>query len=127
MFNILLVSHGKFAEGLLDSCYMLLGKFSGVTAIEFSKNMGVDELTETIQEYLNGHDKELLTFTDLKGGTPFNVISLLTKDNDGVKVVYGMNLPSVIESISLKDTMSLSEVVKHLQDNVSDSIGISEL
>ncbi|WP_394699466.1 hypothetical protein [uncultured Trichococcus sp.] len=40
-------------------------------------------------------------------------------------MVYGMNLPSVIEAISLKDTISLSEVVAHLQDNVSDSIGIS--
>lgn len=127
MFDILVVSHGKFAEGLLDSCQMLLGKFIGVKSIEFSKTMGVDELTEIIQEYLNEQDKEVLAFTDLKGGTPFNVVSVLTKDNDGVKVVYGMNLPSVIEAISLKDTISLSEVVAHLQDNVSDSIGISEL
>ncbi|WP_319466871.1 hypothetical protein [uncultured Trichococcus sp.] len=56
----------RFAEGLLDSCQMLLGKFIGVKAIEFSKIMGVDELTETIQEYLNEQDKEVLVFTDLK-------------------------------------------------------------
>ena len=127
MFDILLVSHGKFAEGLLDSCQMLVGELSGVEAIEFSKTMGVDELTETIQEYLNKQDKEILAFTDLKGGTPFNVISILTKSNDSVKVVYGMNLPTVVESISLKNTMSLSDIVVHLRDNAIDSIGVSEL
>ena len=33
MFDILLVSHGKFAEGLLDSCQMLVGELSGGEAI----------------------------------------------------------------------------------------------
>lgn len=127
MFDILLVSHGKFAEGLLDSCQMLLGNFIGVKSIEFSKTMGVDELTESIQQYLKEQDKDVLAFADLKGGTPFNVLSVLTKDNDGIKIVYGMNLSSVVEAISLKDTVSLEKVVAHLQDNVSDSIGISEL
>jgi len=128
MTEILLISHGLMAEGILDSMKMLIGEVNNVEKITFSVDMGIDELQEEVKAYLSSKkDKNFLIFTDLKGGTPFNVASILTHEIEGVKVFYGMNLPIVIEAVSLKDSVSFEDLIQHIENSIEDSIGFSEL
>lgn|SRR5699024_1000671 len=128
MTEILLISHGLLAEGIIDSMKMLIGEVENVENITFSVDMGIEELQEEVKQYLSKtKDKNILIFTDLKGGTPFNVASILTHEKEEVKVFYGMNLPIVIEAVSLKDSLSFEELVQHIENSVTDSIGFSEL
>lgn len=125
--NILLISHGLMGEGIIDSLKMLIGEVEGLDVITFGKEMGVDELREIIEVYLDNYSGNLLIFTDMKGGTPFNVVSVLTHEKENVEVFYGMNLPLIIEAASMKGMMELNELVKHIEGNIVDSIGFSEL
>jgi mannose/fructose/sorbose-specific phosphotransferase system IIA component len=125
--NILLISHGLMAEGIVDSLKMLIGEVKGLDVITFGKEMGADELREVIEEYLENHMDNLLVFTDMKGGTPFNVVSVLTYEKENVEVFYGMNLPIIIEAVSMKEAIPLNELVEHIEENIVDSIGFSEL
>lgn len=125
--KILLVSHGLMAEGIVDSLKMLIGEVEGLSYITFSRDMGVDELTENIKDYLENQTDNLMIFTDLLGGTPFNVASVLTHKLENVKVFYGMNLPIIIEAASMKETLNFNELNDHIERIIVDSLGFSEL
>lgn len=125
--KILLVSHGLMAEGIIDSLKMLIGEVDGLSHITFSRDMGVEELTKNISDYLDIHSGNILIFTDILGGTPFNVSSVLTQGREDVKVFYGMNLPIIIEAASMKDTLEFKELNNHIDGIVVESLGFSEL
>lgn len=122
--KVLLVSHGDISKSLIDSTEMLVGDTSGLDYMVFDKKMGIDELQELFVKYLEDNEEELLIFTDIKGGTPFNVASILTKDMDNVNIFYGMNLPMVVEVALYKDTFSMPELVKQIESNISECIGL---
>lgn len=122
--KVLLVSHGDLSKSLIDSTEMLVGDTSGLDYMVFDKKMGIDELQELFVKYLEDNEEELLIFTDIKGGTPFNVASILTKDMDNVNIFYGMNLPMVVEAALYKDTFSMVELVKQIKSNISECIGL---
>lgn len=122
--KVLLVSHGDLSKSLIDSTEMLVGDTSGLDYMVFDKKMGIDELQELFVKYLEDNEEELLIFTDIKGGTPFNVASILTKDMDNVNIFYGMNLPMVVEVALYKDTFSMPELVKQIESNISECIGL---
>lgn len=125
--EILLISHGQMAEGIKHTVKMLIGDVSDLHVITFGETMGIEELTEELSEFLTIHSEELLIFTDLKGGTPFNVASVLTHQKDDVKVFYGMNLPLIIEAYTTREFTNIEELTSKIEENVSDSIGFSEL
>lgn len=125
MVNILLISHGEFAKGLLDSANMLIGEIPNIGYITFEKEMGIDELRTIVEAYLDSINGSLMVFTDLKGGTPFNVISLLTNDEKNTFVFYGMNLPMVVEACLLRDNLDVNTLAKKINDNIVEGIGLS--
>ena len=122
--KVLLISHGELSRSLIDSAEMLVGETDGLDYLIFDKNMGIDELKDSFIKYLEGNEEELLIFTDIKGGTPFNVASILTNDMDKVQIFYGMNLPMIVEAALYKDEFSMDELVKQIKSNISDCIGL---
>ncbi|WP_282929210.1 PTS sugar transporter subunit IIA [Anaerococcus sp. Marseille-Q7828] len=122
--KILLVSHGNLSKSLIDSAEMLVGETDGLDYLIFDKNMGIDELKDSFIKYLYENEEELLIFTDIKGGTPFNVASILTNDMDKVHIFYGMNLPMIVEAALYKDEFSMDELVEQIKSNISDCIGL---
>lgn len=122
--KVLLISHGELSRSLIDSTEMLVGETEGLDYLIFDKNMGIDELKDSFIKYSEGNEEELLIFTDIKGGTPFNVASILTNDMDKVHIFYGMNLPMIVEAALYKDEFSMDELVKQIESNISDCIGL---
>ncbi len=75
--KFLLITHGNLAEGLLHSAKMLIGELKEVDFISFKETMGNEDLELLITNYINDNQsKELLIFTDILGGTPFNLSTL---------------------------------------------------
>ena len=122
--KILLVSHGNLSKSLIDSAEMLVGETDGLDYLIFDKNMGIDELKDSFIKYLYENEEELLIFTDIKGGTPFNVASILTNDMAKVHIFYGMTLPMLVEAALCKVEFSLAVVVEQIKSNISDCIGL---
>ncbi|PYG87930.1 PTS system mannose-specific IIA component/PTS system mannose-specific IIB component [Ruminiclostridium sufflavum DSM 19573] len=129
MINILLVTHGKMAEGMYSSVGMLIGKAENFDFVCFDKDMGQDELKEELDKRLAdvSDGKQYLIMCDIKGGTPFNVASRYSFKNDNAAVFYGVNLPILIEAIISREGKSLGQLAEYLEGVSGTTIGLSEI
>ncbi|RSU13404.1 hypothetical protein CBF27_04290 [Vagococcus acidifermentans] len=130
MLDILLLSHGKLAAGLLDSYNMIVGENDRVSAIGLTDE-GIGLFRERLQQYMaDKKDRVTLILTDIKGGTPFNeAYNLLLQHPEDIKVVTGMNLPMLIElGMKLEGQTSLSELYADVINVGKEAVsGIEEL
>ncbi|MGY3749250.1 PTS sugar transporter subunit IIA [Vagococcus acidifermentans] len=128
--DILLLSHGKLAAGLLDSYNMIVGENDRVSAIGLTDE-GIGLFRERLQQYMaDKKDRVTLILTDIKGGTPFNeAYNLLLQHPEDIKVVTGMNLPMLIElGMKLEGQTSLSELYADVINVGKEAVsGIEEL
>lgn len=131
MIKIVMTSHGGMAQGMMQSVKMLMGEQDNLDFVTFGEEMGADELDELIGEKITDTslDNQYLILCDIKGGTPFNVVSRYSFKNDNVVVIYGMNLPVLVEAIvrSQNSEVSLKELTSYLEQQSGSTIGLSRL
>ena len=131
MIHILITSHGGMAEGMMQSVKMLVGEQEHLDYVTFGEEMGSDELDELYGEKITGvsPDNQYMVLCDIKGGTPFNVVSRYSFKNEDVAVIYGMNLPILIEAIVQcgNPDIKLKDLAEYLQQQSGSTIGLSEL
>ena len=100
MIGIVLISHGNFAEGLLDAAEMITGEAEKIACIGLQPMDDVDQLVDRIQDavdQVNDGDGVLL-MVDLFGASPFNAGGrLFLEKKDHLELVTGMNLPMLVE------------------------------
>lgn len=113
MKYVILVSHGKFANGLNDALSMLAGNREDILSVGLENGKSVDEFvalfTEKVKDISN--DDEVILLGDIIGGSPLtNATNVLV--NKGIKTVIlgGMNLPLALTTVLMKDTVSLDEI-----------------
>lgn len=131
MIRVLITSHGGMAEGMAESVRMLVGEQGHLDVVAFEDEMGTDELEERYRAVLGdaSEENQHLVFCDIMGGSPFNVVSRFSYKNKNISVIYGMNLPLVIEALmgSASGDVRLDELVADLVGKAGSSIGLSEL
>lgn len=131
MIHILVTSHGGMAEGMMQSVKMLVGEQENLDYITFDPDMGADELDELCGNKIKdvSLDNQYLILCDMKGGTPFNVVSRYSFQNENIAVIYGMNLPILVEAVVQcgNPEVKLQELAQYLQEQSSSSIGLSAL
>lgn len=113
MKYVILVSHGKFANGLNDALSMLAGNREDILSVGLENGKSVDEFvalfTEKVKDISN--DDEVILLGDIIGGSPLtNATNVLV--NKGIKTVIlgGINLPLALTTVLMKDTVSLDEI-----------------
>lgn len=113
MKYVILVSHGKFANGLNDALSMLAGNREDILSVGLENGKSVDEFvalfTEKVKD-ISTYD-EVILLGDIIGGSPLtNATNVLV--NKGIKTVIlgGMNLPLALTTVLMKDTVSLDEI-----------------
>ena len=118
MIGILLLSHGRMAEGMLDTCKLFFGEdVAQIKAICLHADNAPEEfdewLKQGIEEVDDGHG--VIALCDLLFGTPCNRCMYVL--NDRVQVITGMNLSLLLELLG-----------KRMMTNDNDEpIDISEL
>lgn len=117
MRYVILVSHGKFANGLNDALSMLAGNREDILSVGLENGKSVDEFvalfTEKVKDISN--DDEVILLGDIIGGSPLtNATNVLV--NKGIKTVIlgGMNLPLALTTVLMKDTVSLDEIANQV-------------
>ncbi|MFD1780139.1 PTS sugar transporter subunit IIA [Fredinandcohnia salidurans] len=127
MINILVVTHGKMAEGIVHSAKMFTGEAESVEFLSLTEDMGQDELSDLINEKLKGvsSNEQFLILCDIMGGTPFKVSSKFSFNNDNVAVFYGVNLPILVHAILSRDGQSLNSLTTELVELSKESLGLS--
>ncbi len=116
MIGALIVTHGNLAHELLNAAHQIEADTSGIEAVPLDWNDTVDAAREKIRLALErvGHDRDVIIFTDMFGGTPSN-ISLSFLEKGRVEIVTGVNLPMIVKFASVKqeskDVATLAHVI----------------
>lgn len=58
LMKVIVVSHGSYARGLVDTAQMIAGEQEDLEAFGLEPEESVDTLREKIREILNRHQKE---------------------------------------------------------------------
>ncbi|KGM46304.1 PTS sugar transporter subunit IIA [Neobacillus niacini] len=129
MIHILVVTHGLMAEGIVQTAKMFTGEQENVDYLSFKEDMGQEELIELLEEKMKGIAKEeqLLIFCDILGGTPFNVSSRYSFNNENIAVFYGVNLPILVTAILSREGQNLNDLTSLLVESSNESLGLSTL
>lgn len=132
MIGILLVSHGKMAEGIKDSVGMIVGEAAQFDTLALIPGQNVDDLKSHIlakTKQLNTGDGVLI-FVDLYGASPYNAsMKCIPEWRDlgiDVRVITGMSLPMIITATCSRDAATLDELTQEAieagQENIQDAI-----
>src|SRR5699024_9627166 len=126
MVGIILASHGKLAEGMLQSSTMIFGEQDNMKAVSITASEGQDEFQKKLKDAVSTLDNqdEVLFLVDLWGGTPFNQTNLLWEENkEKWAVVAGLNLPMLIEALASRLSMdSAQEIAKGILNTAREGI-----
>ncbi|HTX79002.1 MAG TPA: PTS sugar transporter subunit IIA [Longilinea sp.] len=115
MIGLVLVCHGKMAEGLIDAMRLITGEQEAVRGVGLYEIEGVEDLMSKIQTAVAEVDggEGVLVLVDLFGASPFNASARLALSSPGkdIEVVTGLNLPMLVELVTQREGLSLSEAV----------------
>jgi PTS system mannose-specific IIA component len=106
--GILLITHGTFSEGIVDSLELLMGKTEKIDTLVLKLGQDVRELKTSIEKKIQKLDDGdgVLVLVDIIGGSPYNMVAQFLK-NFNVECVTGLNLPMLVEAANSK----MSELV----------------
>lgn len=101
MIGVLIATHGKFAEGILDSLELIMGKQGNCETLALYHDTSIEmfssEMIEKIERLNQGNG--VIIVTDLYSATPYNQAALNSKNLSHIpyKVLSGVNLPMLVE------------------------------
>lgn len=124
MVNIVLVSHGTFCTGVLDSLQMVGGDDFGVKAVPLFPGETAEVYRDKLRQVLKeiSSSEGILVLADIRGGTPYQSALYLAKEFK-LALVAGMNLPMVLTAAMERDD---STTLKELYEKAlaADTAGI---
>lgn len=110
MVGCIITGHGTFAEGMLGAFEMIAGQQDALVAVPFHEDEAgefPDKLAAAIDGLLA--KGEVVVFTDLMGGTPFNQSMMQAAQKDGIQVVSGTNLPMLLEAVMSREESTTAQ------------------
>lgn len=98
--KVIVVSHGSFSKGIVESVQMLAGEQENFVAHTLDPQETVADLTERLEAELDHtpEGEEVIFLTDLFHGSPFNAVVSLMK-NHTFSHITGVNVPFVLALI----------------------------
>lgn len=132
MIGLLVITHGKMAEGIMDSINLIMGSQENIDAVGLFASDDIERIKATVfnkAEALN-QGEGVLIFADLYGASPFNSaganLARFAQEDIQVRVISGVNLPMLLETINARNYM---ETLQALYKNALETgrEGIREL
>lgn len=114
MVGLVVVSHGNLSKGLASSIALIAGEYKNMITLSLEKNDNAEEFHNEILNSVKKVDEGdgVMIFTDVLGGTPSNLSTLVARRND-LFCLTGMNLPMLIEFVMLaEDDLPLKELAE---------------
>lgn len=116
MIPILLVTHGPFAQGILESSEMLVGKSEGVEFLTLNPKDDVEIFHEKISQKSKEMDEGagVLVLVDLLGGSPYNAAARCLRD--GVECLTGLNMSMLLTALEQREYCDLQELLEECKN-----------
>ena len=115
----MLLSHGKMAEGMVDAVSKIAGLQEGALVALSNEGCDPQGLAEQVDELVG--DAPAVVFTDLCTGSCALTAQLTCRDNGRRAVVFGMNLPMLLDFVFHRN-LPLNELVPRLLEKGRDSV-----
>lgn len=129
MIGILVMSHGNLAQSIVESGQMIVGKREKVAYLGLYAGNNIDDFYATTVEEIKALDDGdgVLVFSDLYGASPFKATAYCVKQlpDTSYRSVSGVNFSMFIESVLMRETMTLNELCDYVID--AGKQGIKEL
>lgn len=108
MLGLLVLSHGRFAEELVNAARTIVGTIEAFEALSIEWDVDVEKATRRVDAAIRRVDRGhgVLVLTDMFGGTPTNLALSLHKQ-DEIEIVTGVNLPMLIKFVNLRERLDL--------------------
>lgn len=128
MKNIILVTHGELATGILSSLKLIYGEVEniGTVTITASENMG--EVKETIYKKIKefNNDFPTIIITDITNGSTTQVGLSIMNERKNTYLISGLNLGLLLEVIlgdftqnENKNKELLREIIEDAKETIS--------
>lgn len=127
MVEVIVVTHGSLGKALVETAQLILGRSPQVTAFGLYHGDSIEALQEMIRVQIQekSGDDGALVLTDLFGGSPCNRTALVMKSLGGtpkVECLTGVNLPLLIEALSMQGVLALEELALHCRQKGCEGI-----
>ncbi len=125
MIGLLVTGHANFGTGITSSVNLIAGEQEAYKAVDFLPTYSTEDLTREITKALDElKDCEgVIIFTDLMGGTPFNVSAQIGHGKENVRIVAGTNLPMLVEIVMSRKFMdNLDELVDSVLETGKEQV-----
>lgn len=118
MVNLIVATHGKFSEELVNSAKMVYGEVDNLYVVTFLPGEGQDNLVEKYEAIIAGFETDIpvLFLVDLFGGSPYNAAARVVAKRPQDDIVTGVNLPMLLEAMDASAD----------EDNASDLAAIAK-
>ncbi len=114
MTHLIVATHGKFSEEIVNSAAMVFGEDENTHVVTFLPGEGGDDLVAKYQAIIANlpENEPVLFLVDLFGGSPYNAAARVVTQRDNTDIVTGISLPMLLETLDAKDSCSLAELVE---------------
>ena len=115
MKNIVLVTHGEFATGIVTSLELVYGKSENLETVTIHSSETLKEIIKNIQDKITGFNNNLPTviITDIAGGSTTQAALEILSSNENTYLLTGLSLGLLLE-VALADMTDSDEENKEI-------------
>ena len=125
MIGLLVTGHANFGTGITSSVNLIAGEQEAYQAVDSLPTYSTEDLTREITKALDElkECEGVIIFTDLMGGTPFNVSAQIGHGKENIRIVAGTNLPMLVEIVMSRKFMdNLDELVDSVLETGKEQV-----
>lgn len=127
MIGIVIVTHQKLGDALIDAAEFIMGtRPDKVASVSININEPADKLREKISEVIKkvNNNEGVIILTDMFGGTPSN-LSYSFLEEGRTEVISGVNLPILIKAINSRNNMDVAKLAQCIETYGKKSISLA--
>ena len=118
MISIIVITHGSFGEGILESAKHIMKCEGNCLAINLTGKKDLNELRERIKARLAEVDTSdgALFLIDAMGGSPYNATLPFLVDGH-MEVVTGVNLPMLMSAFTNRSRLAIKDLARKVVED----------
>jgi len=123
MIGIVVVSHGTLSQAMIETAELIVGHQQNVHAVILDPDRNLAWLQDEVERVTQTADQGqgILILVDLFGGTPANAVAASLRWHDH-ECLCGVNLPMLLEALTLREQMPLRELSAHVEMTTRQSV-----
>lgn len=128
MIHVILATHGKLAEGLLDSARMVYGELARTSFVSLREEGGIEAFKQEFAREIELRSQQadgILVLCDMQSGTPWNVACCHAFSPDTLRpvaVICGVNFPMLLMSMDYIGDNDVFDVAKTLVRQAAETM-----